>query len=248
MNDHNNKKTGVQESTEELLRRLDALLDENWKADSVTEEETKTVPVKQKAETNGKSSKRRNNRRSEWMILFHDLVYILAAVVLVFTFCIRMSVVEGASMNPTLVNHDRMLLLSNVWYTNPQRGDIVVVRVPEFSQDPIVKRVIAVEGDTVNIDFENGIVYVNGETLTEPYIQEPTNREFAESGVSFPMVIEKEHVFLMGDNRNDSYDSRYGPIGQVDERCILGKAFFLILPGRDPTAGGRDFSRLGFIE
>lgn len=184
--------------------------------------------------------------RGDWAILFHDLVYILAAVVLVFTFFVRMSRVEGDSMNPTLVNHDRMLLLSNVWYTSPQRGDIVVARIPEFSKDPIVKRVIAVEGDTVYIDFENGVVYVNGVALEELYVKEPTYRSFGQDGMTYPMVIEKGHVFLMGDNRNDSYDSRYGIIGQVDQRCILGKAFFITLPGKD--SGSRDLSRFGLVD
>ena len=186
--------------------------------------------------------------RGDWAILFHDLVYILAAVVLVFTFFVRMSRVEGDSMNPTLVNHDRMLLLSNVWYTSPQRGDIVVARIPEFSKDPIVKRVIAVEGDTVYIDFDNGVVYVNGVALDEPYVKEPTYRSFELDGMTYPMVIEKGHVFLMGDNRNDSYDSRYGIIGQVDQRCILGKAFFITLPGKDSETGNRDLSRFGLID
>ena len=186
--------------------------------------------------------------RNDWAVLFHDLVYILAVVVLVFTFFIRVSRVEGNSMNPTLVNHDQMLLLSNVWYTNPQRGDIVVARIPEFSKDPIVKRVIAVEGDTVYIDFDNGVVYVNGVALAEPYVKEPTYRSFEQDGLTYPMVIEKDHVFLMGDNRNDSYDSRYGMIGQVDQRCILGKAFFITLPGKDSETGSRDLSRFGLID
>ena len=250
MDDQNNRKPGNQESTAELLRRLEALLDENWQADlpADVEPQPEAPQVPRNAEQSRKSSKRRTGGRSDAMILFHDLVYILAAVVLVFTFFIRMSKVEGGSMNPTLVNHARMLLLSNVWYDSPRRGDIVVARVPDFSKDPIVKRVIAVEGDTVDIDFDKGIVYVNGEALSEPYIKEPTYREFAGNGVTFPMVVDKGHVFLMGDNRNDSYDSRYGAIGQVDERCILGKAFFLTLPGADPDTGARDFSRLGLID
>lgn len=149
-------------------------------------------------------------------------------------------------MNPTLVNHDRTLLLSNIWYTEPRRGDIVVARIPGFSTDPIVKRVIAVEGDTVDIDFDRGIVYVNGVALEEPYIQEPTHNHFGLEGMTYPLTVEKGHVFLMGDNRNDSSDSRYRLIGQVDERCILGKVFFVTMPGKDPDTGKRDFSRFGF--
>ena len=151
-------------------------------------------------------------------------------------------------MNPTLVNHDRMMLLSNVWYSNPQRGDIVVARVPEFSSEPIVKRVIAVEGNTVNIDFISGVVFVNGQALEETYILSPTHNDFGAEGISYPLTVKKCHVFLMGDNRNDSYDSRYSGIGQVDKRNILGKVFFITSPGKDPNTGDRDLSRFGFTD
>ena len=180
--------------------------------------------------------------------MFHDLVYILAVVVLLFTFFIRLSRVNGDSMYPTLVHEDRMLLLSSVWYQNPQRGDIVVARVQEFSKEPIVKRVIAVEGDTVDIDFDRGIVYVNGEALQEDYINELTTRQFYGEGITFPVTIEENHVFLMGDNRNDSYDSRYASIGQVDCRQILGKAMMIVFPGEDQVTDSREFSRLGPVD
>ena len=244
-----NKNIGTVESTAELLRRLDALLDEDWKVEAVLAEVEEAVQQPEQTSSEPRHvGKKPNSRLRDWMVLFHDLVYILAAILLVFTFFIRMSRVEGSSMNPTLVNHDRMLLLSSIWYSSPERGDIVVARIPAFSEDPIVKRVIAVEGDTVNIDFESGAVYVNGELQTEDYIKEPTHRDFAENGIEFPVTVEKNHVFLMGDNRNDSYDSRYDIIGQVDQRCILGKAFFLFYPGKDPAVNQRDYSRFGFIK
>lgn len=245
MDKRNSQNKGGPETTQALLERLDALLNEDWQipvpAGNGTKEPEKPafVPLPQE--------RKKSARRGEWLVLCHDLVYILAAVLLLFTFFIRMSQVEGGSMNPTLVNHDRMLLLSNVWYSEPRRGDIVVATVPEFSAEPIVKRVIAVAGDTVDIDFERGIVYVNGKALDEPYILAPTRNDFGSEGVAYPLVVEKDHVFLMGDNRNDSYDSRYSSIGQVDERRILGKVFFLTLPGKDPDTGKRDFSRFGFI-
>ena len=250
------KKTEEQHSSQELLARLDALLNEEWQVSLPADEPVKESPVQQPEplqpapqaeEKESKMSVSAELRRREWLIMCHDIVYILAAVLLLFTFFIRMSRVEGNSMNPTLVHHDRMLLLSNVWYSEPQRGDIVVARVRGFSTEPIVKRVIAVEGDTVDIDFDRGIVYVNGQALVEPYIQSPTYNHFGGSGIGYPLVVEKGHVFLMGDNRNDSYDSRYGMIGQVDERCILGKVFFISVPGKDPDTGKRDFSRFGLI-
>jgi len=240
-----NRNTSGPETTDELLARLDALLNEDWKI-TLSENQTAQPAQPQRPREPRAISEKKGWRRGGWLVLCHDLVYILAAVLLIFTFFIRMSRVEGGSMNPTLVNHDRMVLLSNVWYSEPQRGDIVVARIPDFSSEPIVKRVIAVEGDIVDMDFISGTVYVNGQALDEPYVQEPTYNDFGADGITYPLTVEKGHVFLMGDNRNDSYDSRYRGIGQVDERCILGKVFFLTVPGKDPDTGKRDFGRFGF--
>ena len=250
MDEKEEHKNQTPDSTELLARRLQSLLDEQWEADpqeeTPHEEKVEEMPPKVPGEATVSSGHDPTELKSG-MTLFHDVVYILAVVVLSFTFFIRMSRVEGNSMNPTLVDHDRMLLLSSMWYRDPQRGDIVVARIPEFSRDPIVKRVIAVEGDTVNIDFQNGIVYVNGEAIEEPYIKEPTYTQFFDQGLEFPVEIEAGHVFLMGDNRNDSYDSRYAVIGQVDKRYILGKAFMLVFPGWD-SASGVNFSRIGLVK
>lgn len=187
--------------------------------------------------------------RSRGALLFlRDIAYILAVLTILFTFFVRISRVKGDSMYPSLVNKDQTLLLSSIWYRQPQRGDIVVARVPQFSQDPIVKRVIAVEGDTVDIDFESGEVFVNGKVLEEPYINAPTNRSFGDQGTEFPLTVEKDHVFLMGDNRNDSYDSRYAAIGQVDQRCIMGKAVSLLWPGWDDAKQSLNLFRIGLIK
>jgi len=181
------------------------------------------------------------------MTLLHDLVYILAAVALVFTFFVRLVTVDGISMEPTLREEDKLILLSRLWYREPERGDIVVARIPEFSRDPIVKRVIAVEGDVVDIDFRSGTVTVNGTVLEEDYISAPTHLDFAEKGLTFPVQIQEDCVFLMGDNRNQSYDSRFGAIGQVDQRNVVGKVIYLLLPGPDQQIRDWDFDRIGKI-
>ena len=109
----------------------------------------------------------------------------------------------------------------------------------------IVKRVIATEGQTVDIDFENGIVYVDDEALYEPYINTPTNNNL---GTHFPLTVAEGCIFVLGDNRGVSRDSRDPVIGQVDKREVLGKALYLFLPGTDKDRSDRDFDRTGAIQ
>jgi signal peptidase I len=176
---------------------------------------------------------------------FHDLIYILTVVVLLCLVFFRVVVVSGSSMYNTLLDGDYLLLISNVFYRNPQPGDIVVASKESFDNGaPIVKRVIATEGQTVDIDFGAGIVYVDGVALEEDYTYTMTNMD---EGVKFPQVVEEGHVFLMGDNRNRSKDSRSPEIGQVDRRELLGKAIFLFVPGTHFGNDPFDISRIGVL-
>ena len=145
--------------------------------------------------------------------------------VLLFSFFVRLVDVVGESMMPTLEPGDK-IIVSNLFYT-PKQGDIIVFRKDEYRDEPLVKRIIAVEGQTVDIDFNRGIVYVDGEPIDEPYIAEPTVDEEDFVG---PVTVDEGCVFVMGDNRNYSTDSRYSSIGFVDERCIMGKVYFTIFP------------------
>lgn len=207
-------------------------------------EESKKNP--ETGEERGAGREKKWDLLDDLYTLLHDLIYILAAVCVFFVFCIRLVTVHGPSMFPTLEDRDQVALLSNVLYRNVKNGDIVVAMKPEFDDEPIVKRVIATEGQTVDIDFIHGVVYVDGVALEEEYINEPTLRQFYEKGVEFPLTVEEGHVFLMGDNRNNSYDSRYYLIGQVDTRYILGKVIFILFPGQTDQYGtSRDFGRIG---
>ena len=175
----------------------------------------------------------------------HDLIYILTAVVLLCLLCFRVVVVNGSSMYNTLIDGDYLLLLSNTFYQEPQAGDIVVASIDSFDNGkPIVKRVIATENQIVDIDFEAGIVYVDGVALDEDYTYTKTTNE---EGVSFPLRVEPGHVFLLGDNREKSRDSRYPDIGQVDKRELLGKAIFLFMPGTNQGNDPFDISRIGVL-
>ena len=156
------------------------------------------------------------------------LVLALVALILLFTFVGRITPVVGESMLPTLHEGD-VMLIRDIGYTDPQLGDIVVL-TKEFdaARGPIVKRIIAVEGQTVDIDYQTGAVYVDGEALDEPYLNEPMEEPWYEDLTS--VTVPEGSVFVMGDNRNHSNDSRDVTLGTVDERYVLGRAVCVLLP------------------
>ena len=179
-------------------------------------------------------------------LYLHDIVYLLCAMILVLLLVFRVVIVSGTSMNMTLLDGDYLLLLSNTFYRDPEQGDIIVVSKESFDDGAaFVKRVIATEGQTVDIDFDRGIVYVDGVALEEDYINHPTTTY---GGVEFPLVVEDGCVFALGDNRGISKDSRYPDIGQIDTREILGRAIFLMIPGTNKDTKDMDFSRIGVIK
>lgn len=177
----------------------------------------------------------------EWV---QALVCSVLAVVLLFTFVIRLIGVDGHSMVPTLQEGDRLLVLNSMMYNDYQYGDIVVLQKESFMVEPIVKRVIATQGQTVDIDFSTGSVYVDGALLKETYINELT---FKNDGTEFPLTVPEGCIFVMGDNRNHSNDSRDSRLGTVDVRHVIGKAVFLMFPGKDESSEKRDFGRIGVI-
>ena len=185
------------------------------------------------------------DKQQELLLYLKDIVFFFVITILVFLMCFRIVVVEGDSMYDTLIDGDYLILTSNLLSSEPKAGDIVVVSKESFDNgNPIVKRVIAVEGQTVDIDFEKGIVYVDGVAIDEPYIHTATTNN---GGTSFPLTVREGCIFVMGDNRGRSRDSRYPELGQIDTREVLGKAFLIAFPGNDEGALERDFSRIGAI-
>ena len=154
------------------------------------------------------------------------LLYALAVAVVLFTFVVHPIDVNGSSMVPTLHNGDKMLV-SGLFY-NPKAGDVVVFKKKEYDPNKaLVKRVIATEGQEINMDFANGIVYIDGEPLAESYINDLTYNKLDFIG---PKTVPEGCVFVMGDNRNMSTDSRKAEIGMVDNHMILGRAYAIIFP------------------
>ncbi len=154
------------------------------------------------------------------------LLFALVVCVVLFAFAFHVIDVVGSSMVPTLHNGDKMLV-SGLFYT-PKAGDVIVFKKNEYDPNKaLVKRVIATEGQEINMDFANGIVYIDGEAIAEPYINELTYNKLDFIG---PKTVPAGCVFVMGDNRNASVDSRKSEIGMLDTRLILGRAYAVIYP------------------
>lgn len=173
------------------------------------------------------------------------LISAVVGVVLLFTFGVRLIGVSGVSMQDTLYTGDRLVVLNSM-FCDYQPGDVVVVNAYNAElNETLVKRIIAVGGQTVDIDFNTGTVYVDGKALDESYTKEPT---YTAEGTQFPLTLGENEVFVMGDNRNHSTDSRSSQLGPVDVGYIQGKAIFLLFPGRTAETGSLDFSRIGLID
>ena len=178
-----------------------------------------------------------------WLDLLHALVWSAVLVALCFTFFVRIICVDGISMEPALRQNDRVLVLSTLWRA-PQNGDVVVFRKDSFLSEAVIKRVIATEGQTVDIDFDTGAVTVDGVVLDEPYIKDLT---LTAGDVAFPFTVSPGCVFVLGDNRNASTDSRQSVLGELDRRYLLGQAVCILIPGPDET-GRTDWSRIGGVK
>lgn len=178
------------------------------------------------SEQQEKTEKKKNSLR-EAVEYAESLAVVFVVMLLIFTFIARPATVDGESMIPTLQNGER-LVISNLFY-EPTAGDIVVLcgEADREEGKNLIKRIIATEGQTIDIDFEAGEVYVDGQKLDEPYILEPT---YLDEGTEFPLTVPKGEIFVMGDNRNGSRDSRSLTVGTVKEEYIVGRVLFRFFP------------------
>ena len=177
------------------------------------------------------AAKEKEEKGAELFYMLQSLVIAVAAMILLFTFVVRVNQVKGHSMDNTLQPQE-LLLVWHLGYT-PKAGDIVIVNRPNvdiLEGEAIVKRVIAVGGQTVDIDYGAGIVYVDGVPLDEPYIKETMYLPGSPYIQQTHFDIPEGSVFVMGDNRNNSTDSRNEAVGPVEERFILGHAVLGLWP------------------
>ncbi len=181
--------------------------------------------------------------------LLHDLVYILAGITLIFVFCVRLVGVNGESMRPTFEHQDYLALESNVIMGELEYGDIIVARKLSFrGGEPIVKRVIATEDQHISIRWdENGVIrtYVDGVALDEDYIRESMREIYS---LPIDITVPEGYLFVMGDNRNKSADSRDAELGLIHESEVLGKVLCVVFPGPDPVTGERELDRIGAVD
>lgn len=190
----------------------------------------KSEETVKKIDNNAKKGK---NKKNSFHLSVYDMVSIVMSafiiIAVVFTFVFRLVGVEGYSMSDTLQDNDWLLTVNKESY---ERGDIVVITEPNYFDEPLIKRVIAKGGETVDIDFETSTVFVDGVALKEPYTREDYILPKLDD-IDFPYTVPEGHIFCMGDNRNGSTDSRSNLIGPLDERYVLGKAVVRILPFGD---------------
>ena len=178
-------------------------------------EEAAALPEEEKQKKEKKFS-----LKSEIISWLWTIGIALAIVFVVNTFIARVMTVEGESMTNTLQNRERIITTS--LYGELKRGDIVVIR--RENDVPLIKRVIAVAGDTIDIDYETGTVYLNGEALDEPFIRERmVSIDYRDGNTKLPLTVDEGHIFVMGDNRNGSLDSRCSAVGQIDVKDVFGK-------------------------
>ncbi len=170
-------------------------------------------------------SQKSMNMRKEIFEWIQAIVIALVIALLIRSYVFSLIKVNGHSMQPTLYHNER-LVVTKLMYT-PRQGDVIILDPPAHQQGPYVKRVVAVGGQTIDIDYDNQKVYLDGVELQEDYIKESIS---SRGNIKLPMRVPENTVFVLGDNRNNSRDSRYRDIGVVPHENIIGKVTIRIWP------------------
>jgi signal peptidase I len=212
----------------ELEKQVEANIEADSKNTEVSQDALVTDVDTTAKKENGKTEV--VDKKKKLQLNVYDFASIIMSafiiIAVIFTFFFRLVGVKGQSMESTLHENDWLITMQRQEYVY---GDIVVITEPNYFNEPLIKRVIATEGQTVDIDYASSTVYVDGVALEEPYINEAFILQNSDD-VPFPYTVPEGKLFCMGDNRNHSTDSRSTLIGAVDERYILGKAVIRVLP------------------
>ena len=205
---------------------------ENWESEVEKDLEGGASPAGQAPDAApegeaGAKARRDTSGGKELYLNIRVLVVMMTVFVLMFTFVARIIVVSGPSMENTLIEGD-LILVWSLGYT-PRQGDVVVLTQESYQEDSIVKRVIATEGQRVDINYDSGVVLVDGKALEEDYTKEAMHMPSYGEGINH-VTVPEGCIFVMGDNRNQSADSRFPSIGIVDTRCVIGHGIAVIFP------------------
>ncbi|MBQ7217862.1 MAG: signal peptidase I [Ruminococcus sp.] len=215
-------------------KKLDALFEEPDAASEKTDGEVVKIKLNKSVVT---------STVFDWL---GSLFMALICVLILMSFFFRIIDVDGPSMEPTLINTDKVVI-TDLFYT-PHQGDIVVISHGERYEKALIKRVIATEGQDLQIDFENNKVYVDGELQNEDYIQGVT-RIGDRSAEEVNGIVPEGKVFVMGDNRTVSLDSRFNEVGLINVSDIIGKAQLDIIPHSYSSEGTPklDLSKIRYL-
>lgn len=202
---------------------------DNWESEVEQGQAGQPAPGEegQEGRQSGAQLRKEANPGKELYLNIRVLVTMMTIFVMIFTFVARIIVVSGPSMEATLWQGD-LILVWSLGY-EPERGDIVVLTQESYQEDSIVKRVIATEGQRVDVDYAAGTVSVDGVVLEEEYIKEQMLLPSWGEGINH-VTVPEGCIFVMGDNRNESADSRYPDIGIVDVRCVIGHGLAVVFP------------------
>lgn len=200
----------------------------HWESEAERNSQARSAqPAQEGGEPSGGKPRRETSGGRELYMNVRVLVSMMAVFVMMFTFVARIIVVSGPSMENTLWGGD-LILVWGLGYT-PKQGDVVVLTQESYQEDSIVKRVIATGGQRVDIDYGANAVRVDGELLEEDYIKEQMFVPGYGEGINH-VTVPEGCLFVMGDNRNESADSRYPDIGIVDTRCVIGRGVAVMFP------------------
>jgi len=213
------KTSNVFSGEEETLPNGSGIIAEQ---EEVIRETPSAPPVKAKPE--------KKEKKAPFIFNVYDLASIVMAAFIIiavcFSFVFRMVEVKGESMTNTLQDGDWLVAVQKSEY---ERGDIIIITQPNYFNEPLIKRVIATEGQTINIDYASSTVFIDGQPIDEPYLRESFINQKTDDR-PLPYTVPEGYLFCMGDNRNGSTDSRSVLVGDIDARYVLGKAEFRLLP------------------